>query len=129
MTVKWLDRGIGFCQPYALCLTVADFHSELRKFGFENLPAFSLTGATTHFFKSQTDQEIALVCVKDFTGKDPIYIAALLMHEAVHIWQSYCKYIGEQSPGDEIEAYAIQWIAQELMFSFREQTCKKANKK
>jgi hypothetical protein len=33
----------------------------------------------------------------------------------VHIWQRYKEYIGEDSPGIEIEAYAIENISKTLM--------------
>ena len=42
----------------------------------------------------------------------------MLVHEAVHVWQAYCREIGERNPGDEQEAYAVQSIAQELMAEF-----------
>jgi hypothetical protein len=44
-----------------------------------------------------------------------VQIAALLVHEAVHIWQQYCADIGEKEPASEQEAYAIQSISQTLM--------------
>ena len=45
-------------------------------------------------------------------------VAGLLIHEAVHVWQGYARDLGEDNPGDEQEAYAIQSIAQELLAEF-----------
>jgi hypothetical protein len=47
-----------------------------------------------------------------------VEIAGILVHEAVHIWQEYCDFYGEDKPGREQEAYAIQFIAHELMTEF-----------
>jgi hypothetical protein len=55
-------------------------------------------------------------------GATGIGLAALLVHEAVHIWQRCCDCIGETNPGDEQEAYAIQNIAQTLMEAYAEKT-------
>jgi len=59
-----------------------------------------------------------IVCLDDWQGRNPIEVAGLLVHEAVHIWQSYCDDIGETDPGREQEAYGVQAIAQELMAEF-----------
>lgn len=37
------------------------------------------------------------------------------IHEAVHVFQKLRKYIGEDSPGDEWEAYTIEYIATSLI--------------
>ena len=58
------------------------------------------------------------MCLRDWKGRNPIEVAGLLVHEAVHVWQGYCIDIGEREPGKEQEAYGIQAIAQELMAEF-----------
>ena len=59
------------------------------------------------------EQGIAIVCLKEEAA--PEEIISLLIHEAVHLWQAHCRWIGEDKPGDETEAYAIQKIASELI--------------
>ena len=49
-----------------------------------------------------------------------VQIAAMLVHEAVHVWQTIRRSIGETSPSSEFEAYSIQHIAQELMSRYVE---------
>lgn len=56
--------------------------------------------------------------MQDWRDRNPIEVAGLLIHEAVHIWQQYADGIGEHEPGAEQEAYAIQCIAQELLSEF-----------
>lgn len=58
---------------------------------------------------------VAIVTLNNDEGKDPIQVAALLVHEAVHIKQAILRYVGEDNVGDETEAYLIQRISQDLM--------------
>lgn len=129
MKSKWLDRDMFRCSHYyCLCLTEAEFHAKLRylKIPREDWPAFVLhwhSNATCHYFENQkTQSKTAIVCIKNYEDKTGIQIAALLTHEAVHLWQETCKDYGEREPSNELEAYAIQNIAQALMTSFEEQT-------
>jgi hypothetical protein len=38
-----------------------------------------------------------------------------VIHEAVHVWQFICQYMQETNPGDETEAYTIEFIVKELL--------------
>lgn len=78
--------------------------------------------ATTHQAEHKDGSAACIVTLRAWKGRTPVEVAGLLVHEAVHVWQSYCARIGERNPGDEQEAYGIQAIAQELMQSFTEQT-------
>jgi hypothetical protein len=51
---------------------------------------------------------------------DGVDVATLLVHEAVHVVQEYFRYIGEDNPGSEIEAYAIQNVSASLMNAYRD---------
>jgi hypothetical protein len=73
--------------------------------------------ATAHHF-SNDGSLLCVVCLRDHEGRDPVEIAGLLVHEAVHAWQEWCDFYGEKTPGREQEAYAVQAIAQELMAEF-----------
>ena len=57
------------------------------------------------------------ICVLYFlTGREKmpstVALAGLLAHEAVHVWQSCCVTMREDRAGDEVSAYAIQFIFQ-----------------
>lgn len=122
----WRDRRISALGPF-LCLRLdeASFHRALADCGIKDRPEFMASEhahATTHHFDHHTGDVACIVTLSDWTGRSPVEVAGLLVHEAVHVWQRYCDHIGERRPGNEQEAYGIQSIAQELMQSFAEQT-------
>ena len=43
-----------------------------------------------------------------------------IIHEAVHVFQALTKYIGEDNPGDEWEAYTIEYIATSLIKEYED---------
>lgn len=58
-----------------------------------------------------------MVCLaEDWRKFGVVELYGLLVHEAVHIWQQYCDFYGETTPGREQEAYAVQAVFQELAF-------------
>lgn len=73
--------------------------------------------ATTHLLNND-EGLAAVVCMRDPAGRTPVEVAGLLVHEAVHIWQEWCAYFGEKSPGLEQEAYAVQSLSQYLMAEY-----------
>lgn len=125
--LEWLDRALTVCAYYyCLCLSEEAFNDELDRIKF---PVWKRSRwispdmhATTHHF-IHDDNPCAMVCIRPDFERTGVQIAALLVHEAVHIWQKHAAYIGSHNDhGDEEEAYAIQNIAQNLMESYREQT-------
>lgn len=68
---------------------------------------------------------VALVTMNNDLDKDPVQVAALLVHEAVHIKQAILEYFGEANVGDETEAYMVQRISQDLMNMYVDSRVKK----
>ena len=121
--LNWLDRRIAAPGPYlALALDERDFRAACAHIKAEMPDAFLKTGqshATTWFFDHPDGNGlVAIICMRDWRGRDSIEVAGLLVHEAVHVWQRYADWIGESRPGVEQEAYAVQAVAQELMAEF-----------
>jgi len=121
----WLDRRLLDC-PYhvALCLAPKEFRLVCRQLGLahkvrpEYLPN-EHTDAATHFFVlSGGKKHAAVVCLGCTEGKSQAQVAALLVHEAVHIWQDTLALLGEEKPGSELEAYAVQSIVQTLLEAY-----------
>lgn len=116
----WLDRRIAAPGPHlALALNQAEFDRLLRHLKLKSdMPwVRGNADAATHVFTNQ--QGLAcIIGLRGWLGRDPIEVAGLLVHEAVHVWQAYAEGIGETNPGNEQEAYGIQAISQELMAEF-----------
>ena len=71
----------------------------------------------------------SFVCLAPGPEITGIQIAAILAHEAVHIWQLIRREIGEDKPGDEGEAYAVQHITQELLQAYADLTIKRRKRR
>lgn len=121
MKTRWLDRRIAAPGPYlALCLSESEYTAALRHLRVPDPPRWVNDGAdaTAHYLTTPAGKRACVVCLDNWQGRDPIEVAGLLIHEAVHVWQDYCDGIGERAPGTEQEAYAVQAIAQELLAEF-----------
>jgi hypothetical protein len=104
-----------------LCLSKDEFQAVLKHLGVQsgNLWVNNNSNATMHTFENEDGSgTTCVVCVKDYAERDAVEIAGILVHEAVHIWQGWCRNLGETTPGEEQEAYAIQFIADTLMREF-----------
>lgn len=125
-TPDWLDRSLTVCAYYyCLCVSEREFFAEVERMEVErkDFPCY-FTGpnghATTHYWIHK-GKPCAIVCLdlEISLNYEPTQVAALLVHEAVHIWQRHAAYIGSHNDhGDEEEAYAIQNIAQALMENY-----------
>lgn len=119
---NWLSRNIAAPGPYlTLCLSEEEYddamaHLKVKHYGpWISTPQAS---ATSHHLSNADGNLCCVVCISGFEERTPVEVAGLLVHEAVHVWQEYCEFYGEKTPGREQEAYAVQTIAQELMAEF-----------
>lgn len=118
---SWLDRRIAKSGPYlTLCLSEQEFRDTLAHCKITDRIDWVSSGAdaTMHTLDHESGDLVCIVCLRDYAGRDPVEVAGMLVHEAVHVWQRYADAMGERHPGSEQEAYAIQAIAQELMAEF-----------
>jgi hypothetical protein len=133
--LDWLDRNL-LVSPYhyALCLSEEAYEKELDRLKVPKKTRGSWmktphADATLHFFEQNDDVGLcAIVCLRKKKGVEREQVYAMLVHEAVHLWQAIKEYIGELTPGIEAEAYSVQRVAQSLMYSYKEQTEKKKKK-
>jgi hypothetical protein len=120
-TVKWLDRRISAPGPYmCLCLREEEYVAAMKHLGITQYGPWISTpqaDATAHHTCNRKGLA-AIICLSGWKGRDPVEVAGLLVHEAVHVWQEWCIHYGEHVPGREQEAYAIQALSQELLAEF-----------
>ena len=120
--INWLDRAMILGPHICLVTSQKDYNMALRHCKQEVVGDLFIknaqAGATLHWI----DRSEKLICIVAIRPVGPeiegIPIAALLVHEAVHIWQKYCERIGEHTPSDEFMAYGIQFLSQELMYAY-----------
>lgn len=75
--------------------------------------------ADTWFFQNPAHKTVCLIL---FNSSADLLIErhGLLLHEAVHVWQHILEEAGEDKPGNEIEAYAIQQIYINLVSAYHD---------
>ena len=124
--MTWLDRTLIRGDFLCLCTTEAEFLKELKR---TKSPApwpkwiEDDAFATTHYIVTGKGNRATIVCMTD-KKMDGIPAASLLVHEAVHVVQEYFRHIGEDQPSIEMQAYAIQEVAAQLMFAYADKLFK-----
>jgi hypothetical protein len=117
----WIDRTLLLGPKVALVVSDRQFIAAKKAAGVQCGDKL-LSGPMLACVHSYAGADGQLVCIVGLnlsacTGMDGIDVAALLAHEAVHVWQR----VREQMTGnlgDELEAYAVQNIAANLMRAF-----------
>lgn len=113
---------------YGLFLNPKDFAKALKKMGLPNWDKETFIpegkGACVNVYENQSGEILAFVCLsQEKIEKESIHlnqVHALILHEAVHIWQHIKDAIGEKEPSKEFEAYSIQRISQNLFYLYDE---------
>lgn len=124
MTTTWMSRCLIEGDYIGICTSEEDYYRTLRylKVPMSEWGSWLSSGAlaTTHFLDSAKGNRATVVCIPVKPETDGIDVATLLVHEAVHVVQEYFRWIGEDNPGSEIEAYAIQNVSASLMRAYRD---------
>jgi len=114
--IKYFDIG-----PYPVWFGFTDnekaFLKECKRLGILDPPDFVSYGkdSTLHIFTKSG--KLTMICTIRIDKETIDQILGLLTHEAVHVWQEICEFIGQKDKsGNEVEAYHIQNIAQ-FMFT------------
>ncbi len=130
MKPDWLDRSLVEAPfYYTLAASEKSFRAALRhlKLPKPQWPSFisnTWSDATVHWFDCGA-KRTAVVCVRPRDELSMPQVAALITHEAVHMWQEARERLGERSPSIEFEAYAVQALTQRLLEEYERQTTRR----
>lgn len=134
MKPRWLDHAVVYGVKFTLCTSQDMYAAEFKRITkYGRVPGEQLAQwcggvvACVHKFDGAAKGDtVAIVCIdpEKTAGMDGMTIAALLAHEAVHVKQEIMRHIGEREPGDEIEAYVVQNVVDELLHEYARQTMK-----
>lgn len=118
----WLDRTLLQGPRVALVTSERQFRAAKKSAGVECASRFIEAGehACVHSY-SDPDGQLVCIVALDTTASarmDGIAVAALLAHEAVHVWQRVRDSLGPGDLGREMEAYAVQNIVDRLMRAY-----------
>lgn len=119
----WMNRSLLQGPRVALVANERQFLAAKRAAGVECTDPL-LTHAMSACVHAYTDNNGDLVCIVGISlaacsRMDGIDIAALLVHEAVHVWQEVRARLGPGDLGQEMEAYAVQNIVANLMHGYQ----------
>lgn len=117
--MTWLGRSLLDGPHLALVLSDKEFRKALADCGLPHDGTQWIktdhADATVHWADHKDGSMLCIVAVRMRPGISGVQLAAMLVHEAVHVFQKFCYHIGETQPSEEFEAYAIQNISQRLM--------------
>lgn len=94
------------------------FNQEMHRLGVDDPPSFvGNTTARTHtIVNKKTGRTVCIVCLDTSRlNGDRNAMLALLVHEAVHVWQNITEAMGTDQSDEEFQAYTIQFLSQ-VMF-------------
>ena len=103
---------------YTLCISEKEYLKEMKRLKIpkHQIDPWLSSDATCHFLSNpnKPNKEIAIVCIDLSKEQSRAQKYALIVHEAVHIWQRIKELLGEKAPSKEFEAYAIQRLCLEM---------------
>ncbi len=122
---KWLGRTVLVSPFLKLCTTEAQYLKAAKTMGVTNPLAWlgPNANASMHSF-TQGAKTACIVCMPIDKKRSFNEVAGMLAHEAVHVKQDMFADIGEDKPGSEVEAYAVQNILFQLLESYQKQAKK-----
>lgn len=120
--VDWLARDMIEGPYLCLVLSQEEYEDAMRDLGISLADAGVWINpgynGLVQTYRHKNGTNCNVVSIANHEGRGPIEVAGILVHEAVHVFQSICEMMGEHSPSKEFEAYSIQVIAMRLMSSY-----------
>lgn len=114
---QWRDVRLVYCPVYlAICTSEAEYVKAAKRLGCAEPGSWINPGAdaTCNTFSTSIGKPACIVCIRPRGKRTRAEWAALIVHEATHVWQKIRQELGESRPSSEFEAYSLQAITQEL---------------
>ncbi len=117
MKAKWLDvRLVPFPVYLTVCTTEREYLRVAKRLGCDEPGDWISKGAdaTCNTFRTSNGRPACVVCIRPRGKRTRAAFAALIVHEAAHVWQHVRSELCERNPSAEFDAYSLQSICQEL---------------
>ncbi len=123
----YIDRTVVHSPVYiGLCLDEECYVGEMKrlKVHIDETICWPKKGwAKTVTVERDDDKGVCCIVCMNLEGEHTeVEIYGLLVHETTHVWKQILDEMHERYPGNEIEAYAIQNIFQELAMAYQDLT-------
>lgn len=123
-----VDKDFYYCNRtplmrshLGLCLSQRAMDREIARLKIpkiEPIDPDSAAATTWTFTKNTAPRVVHIVQLAPQPEFDLELLMPLLAHEAVHVWQGERRYMKEDNPGLEIDAYYTQFFVSELLEAF-----------
>lgn len=111
----WFDCFLNMRHHYGFCPSARAWQA-LAKSSKRELGPYPDNAAMTTLFQSTKNR--TKTCIVTVADRPPLQTVGLLTHEAMHIWRDIREAIGEREPSSEFEAYAMQFIVEDLLTAY-----------
>lgn len=126
--MKWLDREMVSAPHLLLATDEKSFQRAMRdlKVAREKWPQWLADDAngSVQTYANPKGGLACIVSLRPQREKSGIYIAGVIIHESVHVFQEWCIHFEERNPSREFEAYSIEAISKVLMKAYVGQVLK-----
>jgi hypothetical protein len=123
--MRWLDRTVLRTPRMTLVVSDEQYRTILRKCpgagGAPPFPDSSDTAWTSIFRNASGGVVMCIIGIRLDRKRTWAETAEMLAHEAVHVKQKMLQDLGEDAPGEEIEAYIVGEITGKLMAEYERQ--------
>jgi hypothetical protein len=125
--IIWISHGwqwvnIGFCPSKAAWLRFVK-EEQIKDRPYPNYEG-SVAASTLRcsVVGRKENLYVAVICLSDELDKkyktNPVLVTSVIVHEVMHVWQSVLIHMQEHEPGEEFEAYGVQFIFYEILNAY-----------
>jgi hypothetical protein len=117
LKIKWLERTVMQGVNLTLCTSQKEFDAICKYLKVPTEEWLECSARVVTFEKRELNGINCIVCI-ELTHENPIGIASTLVHEATHVKQNLMRFIGEDTPSKEFEAYVMENISERLFTEY-----------